>query len=293
MTSFKPETGLERSLIETWIQGHLAAWEARDAEAITAGFQAGACLIFPSGQWVGPNQVREGLTARLAAGQAIRLHVRRLLVDALHRAAAVEWVCRYAGHGEQDCREILGATVLDFNAEGQVWRWRAYLDPVRRRTLLDWDAPLPDEGWAPSPNPGPPPPRERLEQIGRANAAAWSSHDLTQLNALIHAEICIQPPWDYQSGRAAVEAAARIYFANYRDTQVTPHRFIIDPAQPYFGVCEQTFACTNPDTGRRGEDHDFAFFEVVEDKLRYWRTYFDTSHSAQVVEKTAGFILSG
>ncbi len=36
-------------------------------------------------------------------------------------------------------------------------------------------------------------------------------------------------------------------------------------------------------------DYDFVFFEIAGGKLRYWRTYFDTSRSAQVVEKTVGF----
>jgi hypothetical protein len=113
---------------------------------------------------------------------------------------------------------------------------------------------------------------------------------VTQLQAAIHDEIVLQPPWDYVVGQAALVAGANVYFANYTDTRVTLHRLILDPTQPHFGVCEQTFACANPDTGRRGEDHDFAFFEIAQGKLRYWRTYFDTTRSVQVVEKTFGFL---
>jgi hypothetical protein len=129
-----------------------------------------------------------------------------------------------------------------------------------------------------------------MEALVRANARAWSSHSLDRLGQVIHDEICVCPPWDYQLGRQNVERGARIYFTHYQDTQVTPTRIVNDPDQPYFGVCEQTFACTNPETGRRGADADFAFFEIAQGKLRYWRTYFDTSQSVQVIEKTAGFL---
>ncbi len=282
-----------RSRLESGIQQHLAAWAARDAAAIGATLHPAVAFIFPGGHWHGREEVQSALPARLAEWRILQIQPRRILVDAAQPAAAIEWVSRAARPGETGYQELLGGTVLDFGPAGLIVRWRTYLDPVRRRPVARLDAPLPDEGWSPCPNPGPPPTPAEMERVIRANAQAWSSHNLAQLQAVIHDEVVLQPPWDYVAGRAALAAGARIYFANYRDTMVTPQRFIFDPTQPYFGVCEQIFACTNPDTGRRGEDHDFAFFEIAQGKLRYWRTYFDTSRSVQVIEKTVGFLSKG
>jgi limonene-1,2-epoxide hydrolase len=285
-------TNLDRSTIERWVQQHLAAWQARDISAIADTLHPEVEFIWPAIHGQSCREARAVLETRLAEFQSLRLHLRRLLIDPAQRVAAAEWVGRYAQSGEKDCQEIRGGTVLDFDQAGLIHRWRTYLDPIRRRTLANRDGPLPDESWSPCPNPGPPLSAAAVEGIIRAYAQGWSNHDVAQLSAIIHDEMIVQPPWDYVVGRAAIETGARVYFANYTDTCVTPQRLILDPTQPYFGVCEQTFACTNPDTGQRGKDHDFAFFEIAQGKLRYWRTYFDTSRSAQVVEKTVGFLQS-
>ena len=281
---------LDRSIIENWVHQHLAAWEVGNVITISATLHPEVAFVLPILRGAGRASAQVALEHHLDGGPSLRLHVRRLLIDPVQRVAAIEWVCRYARPGENGCQELLGGTTLDFDSAGLIWRWRTYLDPVRRRTLSDLEAPLPDEGWSPCPDPGPPPTPSTAQQIIHSYAQAWSNHDLAQLHAAVHDEICIQPPWDYVMGRAALETGAGIYFANYTDTRVTPHRLILDPTQPHFGVCEQTFACTNPDTGQRGEDHDFAFFEIAQGKLRYWRTYFDTTRSAQTVEKTVGFV---
>jgi hypothetical protein len=278
----------DRTVIAGWVRRHLVAWEARDSLTISGTLHPEVDFMLPTVYGVGHGQARATLGSWLAQWQTLRLYLRRLLIDVEQGAAAAEWVCRYTQPGQVGCQELLGGTVLDFDRAGLVRRWRTYLDPVRRRMLSDLNAPWPDEGWSPSSNPGPSPTPALIEQIIHAYAQAWSNHSEAQLSAVIHDEICLQPPWDYQVGRAALAAGAQVYFDNYTDTLVTPHRFILDPTQPNFGICEQTFACTNPDTGRRGEDHDFAFFEIAQGKLRYWRTYFDTTHSVQVVEKTIG-----
>lgn len=278
--------------IERQVRRHTALWETRDASAIADTLHPEVEFIWPAIHGQSCREARAVLETCLAEFQSLRLHLRRLLIDPVQQVAAVEWICRYTESGESGCQEILGGTVLDFDQTGLIYRWRTYLDPVRRRTLSGFDDPLPGEGWSPCPEPGPQPSPTLVREIIQTYAQAWSQHNLVQLNATIHDEMIVHPPWDYVVGRTAIEAGARVYFANYTDTRVTPQRLILDSTQPYFGVCEQIFACTNPDTSRRGEDHDFAFFEIAQSKLRYWRTYFDTSRSAQVVEKTVGFLQS-
>lgn len=286
-------TGPDRNryaTIKDWVHRHLAAWEARDALAIGETLHPDIQFVLPTINWQERGWVQTGLESYLAGYSVLRLHLRRLLIDPTQQVTAVEWVGRYTRPDQDGCQEILGGTVLDFTDDGLIARWRTYLDPVRQRTVADLEASLPDEGWSPCPDSGPPLSRTSTEQVIHAYAQAWSNHNVAQLSAVIHEEMVVQPPWDYVVGRAAIEAGAQVYFANYLDTCVTPHRLILDPTQPHVGVCEQTFACTNPDTGQRGEDHDFAFFEIAQGKLRYWRTYFDTTHSAQTVEKTIGYL---
>lgn len=289
MEDLRRAINLDRSTIQSWVQQHLTAWEVGDVSAISAAFHPKIQFILPKINWQGYGLPQAALTKYLPQYQRLQLYLRRLLIDPAQQVAAVEWIGRYTPPGETGCQEMLGGTVLDFDQAGLIYRWRTYLDPVRRRTLAQSADPLPDEGWSPCADPGPPLSPAAVEEVLRAYAQSWSNHDIAQLNAVIHDEMIVQPPWDYVAGRTAIEAGARVYFANYTDTRVTPHRLILDPTQPHFGVCEQTFACTNPETGQRGEDHDFAFFEIAAGKLRYWRTYFDTSRSAQVVEKTVGF----
>ncbi|MCL4300151.1 MAG: nuclear transport factor 2 family protein [Anaerolineae bacterium] len=280
----------DRATIENWVNRHLAAWETRDALAIGETLHPDIQFVLPTINWQERGWVQTALKSYLADCSALRLHLRHLLIDPTQRVAAVEWVGRYTRPAQDGCQEILGGTVLDFTDDGLIVRWRTYLDPVRQRTVADLEAPWPDEGWSPCPEPGPPLSRTAVEGVIYAYGQGWSKHNVAQLSVVIHEEMVVQPPWDYVVGRAAIEAGAQVYFANYVDTCVTPHRLILDSTQPHVGVCEQTFACTNPDTGQRGEDHDFAFFEIAQGKLRYWRTYFDTTHSAQVVEKTIGYL---
>ena len=282
------QTFVERTLIEAWIRRRRAALEALDLSAFGAGLHPQVSFTWGSHQWKKAEHLLNALKSYHTAWRSIRLYLRHILIDEAQALAAIEWVGRTADN-DNKINQILGGTVLQFNEAGLLTHCRTYLDPIRSRTVTALHKPWPEAGWTPSQDPGPPPTRLEAEQVVQANAQAWSSHDVSCINQVIHDEICICPPWDYQVGRASVEKGAQTYFNNYTDTQVTPHRLIFDPTQPYFGVCEQTFACTNPETGQRGADADFAFFEIAQGKLRYWRTYFDTSQSVQVIEKTAGY----
>lgn len=150
-------TGPDRNryaAIKDWVHRHLAAWEARDGLAIGETLHPNIQFILPTINWQGRSLVQTALESYLAHYSALRLHLRRLLLDPTQQVAAVEWIGRYARPGQDGCQEILGGTVLDFNQDGLIIRWRTYLDPVRQRTLANLDASLPDEGWSPCPDPG-------------------------------------------------------------------------------------------------------------------------------------------
>jgi hypothetical protein len=189
------------------------------------------------------------------------------LIDLDQAVVAIEWILRTRAESDNTCYELLGATALDFDSDGPLRSAQVYLDLPHSRAIADLHVPLPPEPWAPSLKPGPIPARADVEGA--------------RLRALLHPEIRLYPPWDFRAGPADVERAIVYHIEEYADTVVTPERILYDDSQPHLGVCQQTFACTDRKTGRRGEDRDFALFEIAEGRLRYWRNYFDAANSVQ------------
>lgn len=275
------EAKLDRDDIKTWVQRHIASLAARDIPSFMAGIHADINVIWPRAAWAGWDQVQAALTQQLNKMETIRFYLRRLLIDVQQSVAAIEWVCRYVDQPTNICYEFLGGAALDFTGEGQLYRCQIHLDFDRSGVVSALEAPWPQEQWSPGVDPGPPPSRTQSEQFLHTYAGAWSNNDAETIGQLLHDDVYLCPPWAYREGKEEVEAVAHYHFANFLDTRVTPQRIIFDESQPYFGVCQQTFACTNPKTGQRGQDADFAFFEICQGKLRYWRNYFDTGRSIQ------------
>ncbi len=270
-----------RSDLRRYVLQLAAHLEARTIPALVSALAPGVVLSLPRLRLEGQPPVRAFLVEQLGSGSQVRFHVRRLLVDGDAPVAAFEWVLRVQEAGSPEVTQRLGATVLDFGPDGRILQAATYLDEERSGPIPSLDAPWPQEPWRPCPEPGPPLPRAEMEALVHTLARAWNESDLGLIDAIVHDQVHLSPPWTYLAGREAVLDMSRTYMANHRDTRVTPHRFIIDPEHPHWGVCQQTFACTHIATGRRGEDHDYAFFAVCQGKLHYWRTYFDTAQSVQ------------
>lgn len=275
------KTKLDRDVIKSWVEQHIASLEAGDAASFMAGIHPDINVIWPRAAWTGWDQVQASLAQQLNDMKTIRFYLRRLLIDVEQSVAGVEWVCRYIDQSTNSCYEFLGGTALDFTSAGELYRCQIHLDFDRSGIISGLEAPWPQEQWARGVDPGIPPGRSQSEQFLHAYTAAWSSSNADAVGQLLHDEVYLCPPWAYRKGKEEVVAIVRYHFTNFLDTQVTPQRIIFDESQPYFGICQQTFACTNPKTGLRGQDTDFAFFEICQGKLRYWRNYFDTDRSIQ------------
>jgi len=260
---------------------------ARDVETLTDGLAEAVKITWSRGEWQGRDEINANLQKYLAGQRVVRVFVRRLLIDVAQAVAAVEWVARYLDAAGQ-CHQLLGGVALDFDDQGRLVLADIHLDMDRSGLVDDIEADWPAESWQPGLTSGRPPSRAMNEQLLQAHASAWSSHQVENFAQVYHEEVHLVPPWAHVTGRAAIEAMIRYHFATFEATQVTIHRVIYDPAQPHFGVCQQTFACTNPETGQRGQDSDFAFFEVCQGKLRYWRNYFDSQASVQDGYKELG-----
>ena len=271
----------DRAALRAAVHRLAAHLEAQDLPALVAALAPDVAFSLPHLRLAGQEAVQAFLAERTGDWSQVRFHVYRLLVDGEAPVAAFEWVLRTRRAGSGEVTQHLGGTVLDFGPDGRILQAATYLDQERSGPVEDMDAPWPQEPWRPCPEPGPPLSRQDMEALVHTLARAWAESDPALIDAIVHDQVHLSPPWTYLAGREAVLSMSRTYMANHRDTVVTPHRFIIDPDHPHWGVCQQTFACTNLATGRRGEDHDYAFFAVCQGKLHYWRTYFDTAQSVQ------------
>ncbi len=271
----------DRGALRQTVHRLARALEAQDLPALEAALDPDLAFSLPHRRLRGRGPAMAFLAERIGDWSQVRFHIRRLLVDGEAPVAAFEWVLRAQQADLEGAVERLGGTVLDFGPDGRILQAATYLDEERSGPIPSLDVPWPQEPWRPCPEPGPPLPRAEMEALVHTLARAWNESDISLIQAIVHDQVDLSPPWTYLAGREAVLAMSRTYMANHRDTRVTPHRFIIDPDHPHWGVCQQTFACTNIATGRRGEDHDYAFFAVCQGKLHYWRTYFDTAQSVQ------------
>ena len=276
---------LDRTTIERWLQEHIAAIETGNLSALMTEIDPRLQIALPRETYKGQEQSKTFLIDTRERWEAVRIYVRRLLIDCQQSVAAVEWVCRGVEKETGICHQLLGAAALDFTADGRLTRCKIYLDQDRSGEISDLDAPWPTERWSPCTHAGTPPTRSQSERLLHAHAAAWSSGDAEQVGNLLHDEVHLCPPWTYREGKEQVKAIARYHFDTFDDTEVTPRRIIYDESQPTLGICQQTFACTNPKTGLRGTDSDFALFEICQGKVRYWRNYFDTARSVQEAYK--------
>lgn len=267
-----------RSEINQLVHTLAIAIEEKDMATLLTQLHPQARVTWSQGEAVGAD-ITALLAKTLQQWQQIRVHIKRVLIDVEQCAVAIEWVIR--GTAANGCHEFLGGTALDFNAAGLIANISIYRDTVRSGSIGTITDTWPTEPWIRAAEPGPPPSRAECEQLLWAHAAGWSAHDIACLQTLLHPEVCFSPPWDYRVGLSQVERIARYHFEVYSDTQVTVQRVIYDEMQPYFGVCQQEFACTSSKTGRRGADSDFAFFEIAQGQLRYWRNYFDSEGSVQ------------
>jgi len=178
-------------------------------------------------------------------------------------------------------------TVLDGEHQG-VWRWQTWKD-ASRVTLRSIDTPLPSEIWRPAtPRSFVPATqaREKIYELLEEHMHAYKTADLNLWRQCIHEEVIIHPPWDVIIGRNTAKKAVNVFFQNYTNTEITPLHLLYDETQPHFVAYQQIFKTSNITTGEVGEDVDFVFIEVVDQKIRYWRTYFDTTASAQKCDKT-------
>ena len=114
------------------------------------------------------------------------------------------------------------------------------------------------------------------QQLVERMAMAWMQRDVTTIVALFTDDGELITPAGAARGRAAITAAATKFFAQPVAVKVTITRVLMDGSH---GAVEWIWHETSSMTGAERTIEDAIIFALRDDKLTYWREYFDPTQT--------------
>jgi uncharacterized protein (TIGR02246 family) len=105
-------------------------------------------------------------------------------------------------------------------------------------------------------------------------ARAWEQADLAAIVADFAPDGVLISPGGRWQGHDALRRAAEAFFAAAADVQVVITRVLLDGDE---GAAEWTWSETSRADGQRHTVEDAIIFELRDDRIVYWREYFDTA----------------
>jgi uncharacterized protein (TIGR02246 family) len=118
-----------------------------------------------------------------------------------------------------------------------------------------------------------------VQHLVERMAMAWMQRDVTTIVALFSDDGQFITPGGAVRGQAAIAAATTKFFARPVAVTVTITRVLVDGAQ---GAVEWIWRETNSTTGAHRTMEDAIVFELRDDKLAYWREYFDPAQTHEL-----------
>jgi uncharacterized protein (TIGR02246 family) len=118
-----------------------------------------------------------------------------------------------------------------------------------------------------------------IRSIVERMARAWMQQDVEAIAALFSDDGIFISPGGMARGREAIAAAARAFFAEADDVEVTITRILVAEQA---GAVEWRWQETSRSTGERRTMEDAIVFELRDGKLTYWREYFDPAQTEQL-----------
>ena len=116
---------------------------------------------------------------------------------------------------------------------------------------------------------------EQARALVERQARAWEQAELKAIVADFAADGVLISPGGKWQGHEALQHAAESFFASATDIQIVVTRVLIDSAG--HGAAEWTWSETSKTTGKRHTAEDAIIFVLRDDKIIYWREYFDTA----------------
>lgn len=114
----------------------------------------------------------------------------------------------------------------------------------------------------------------QAQALVERQARAWEAADSEAIVAEFAADGLFISPGGQWQGPAAIRGAAQAFFAGVHAVQVTVTRVLLGGNQ---GAVEWTWRELRRSDNRWHEAEDAIIFVLAEDKIIYWREYFDTA----------------
>ena len=277
MSGLKVNGSAPAGIVGRWQSG----WNAGQANAI-------ADLFRPEGAWIVDGQVFAGRDAiagrrgqQLGPATQSQLLLRRGFTDRADADwSAAEGAVRW--QSETGAWQEVELALLFHTRDGLIESACLHHDWLSLRPV-EPDAPLAAEHKSPD---IPAPTRdmtldELMDMQRRHVKDGWAHGDADAVLAC-HAPVsAIISPFVVTAGHAMIREAVSSYTAGYADTQVDIHRIVYDGRNI---ALQQTWTCTNRQTGERAADHDLIVGLVQDGLIWYWREYFDARTSAQKLD---------
>ena len=115
---------------------------------------------------------------------------------------------------------------------------------------------------------------EQARALVERQARAWERGDVAAITADFAPDGVLISPGGRWQGHDALRIAAEAFFAVSTDVQITVTRVLLDGDQ---GAVEWTWSETRRADGRRHTVEDAIIFVLRDDRIIYWREYFDTA----------------
>lgn len=258
------------------------AWANRDVAQFVNLFSPDATWIVDGHTYKGHPAIAAYAHGLWVNAVQVRVVLRRLFCDRDEPEWSVaEWAFRVqTGAG---CNEVEQAVMARVRAD-KILFLRTHNDSFRAcQTALD--APLRMEHRK-SIYPAPQQTMSRVDILKlqyRHVMQGWRLGHADNICSCHAPDSVILNAWEVVRGYDEFRTSAVQYVANYADTMIDVHRIIYDGQNI---ALNQTWRCTNRNTGIRAGDQDLIIGIVQDHQIHYWREYFDPSQSAQTLQQT-------
>ncbi|KAK5575746.1 hypothetical protein RB653_006880 [Dictyostelium firmibasis] len=265
--------------------------EKRDFEKFNDFFDPKAVLNRCNEEIIGRNLIRSYIND-LYIGEELELIKVRTLIDSNQRHIACEWITRRRElNSDNEYDQGMASWYLKLSPNDYtVKTWYIWIDSVFETKVPNLDAPIPKESnWSPCPiqyyN------RKEMSEFLRKRSQCFEEEDLESWSSYIHDDVIVRPPWNLMVNKNSCIEGAKEFFNNFEDPSVSKLELLYDETIPNWCVYIQIFSSTNRATGKKGEDVDFIFNEIVDGKVRYWRSYFSANYNKIYTENNFNFFI--
>ena len=117
---------MEPSKIEQQVQAAAQAWRDQDVDAFTGLFAMSGVMIAQSHRWTGKANIRKAFTEFFSRNTGVQITIHQMLIQDNH--AAVEWRWKDRNRETGAVSNAEDAILIDFDSNGQILRWREYID---------------------------------------------------------------------------------------------------------------------------------------------------------------------